>query len=156
MFLKQPEEALKYFKKFLESSKNLSEFIVLGMHRIGWAFWENGYREEAEYYFNEQINYCNKVIEMERVLSLSYREYYDLAAVYAFRGDKNKAIENLRIFNKLQVIPIWMMPYIRYDPLLDGMRDDPEFQQIFREIEAKFQAEHERVRKWLEEQDLPG
>lgn len=33
------------------------------------------------------------------------------------------------------------------------MRDEPEFQQIVRDIEAKSQAEHERVRQWLEEND---
>ena len=30
------------------------------------------------------------------------------------------------------------------------MRNEPEFQQIVRDMEAKYQAEHERVRKWLE------
>ena len=30
----------------------------------------------------------------------------------------------------------------------------PEFQQIVRDVEAKYQAEHERVRKWLEENDM--
>ena len=154
MFLNQPEEALKYFNKWYERSKTLSLFAVFGPHRIGWAYWQNGYREEAEYYFNEQINYCNKLIEMRRVLQLSYREFYDLAAVYAFRGDKDRAIENLKNFNKLQIIPAWMMPYIRYDPLLDNIRDEPEFQQIVRDVEAKYQAEHERVRKWLEEQGM--
>jgi hypothetical protein len=28
--------------------------------RIGYAYWQNGYKEEAEYYFNEQIKYCNR------------------------------------------------------------------------------------------------
>jgi hypothetical protein len=31
------------------------------------------------------------------------------------------------------------------------MRDEPEFKKIVSEMEAKFQAEHERIRKWLEE-----
>jgi len=154
MFLDQPEEALKYFKKWHERSKTLSPFAVFGLHRIGWAYWQNGYREEAEYYFDEQIKNCNKVIEMRRVLYLSYREFYDLAAVYAFRGEKDRAIENLRNFNKLQVIPGFMMPFIRYDPFLDGIRDEPEFQQIVDDMEAKYQAEHERVRQWLEENDM--
>jgi len=28
-----------------------------------------------------------------------------------------------------------------------------EFQQILRDVEAKFQTEHERVRQWLENKD---
>jgi len=39
-------------------------------------------------------------------------------------------------------------------PIFNSIRDEPEFQQIARDVEAKYQAEHERVRKWLEENDM--
>jgi len=120
------------------------------MHRIGFAYWQNGYKVEAEHYFNEQLNYCNKQIELKRV---SFYTYYNLAGVYAFRGEKNKAYENLRIFNQIQLAYLWRAKYIITDPLFSSIRNEPEFQQIAKNIEAKYQAEHERVRKWLEEQD---
>ena len=154
MFLDQHEEALKHFKKWYEESKTLSVTFVLGMHRIGWAYWQNGYREKADYYFNEHINYCNKIDEMSRVVALPYREFYDLAGVYAFRGEKNKAYENLRICNKQQMMPLWVVTYIKNDPLFDSIRGEPEFQQIASDMEAKYQAEHERVGKWLEVNDM--
>ena len=31
---------------------------------------------------------------------------------------------------------------------------EPEFQKIVRDVEAKYQAEHERVRQWLEENEM--
>ena len=34
------------------------------------------------------------------------------------------------------------------------IRDEPEFKQILRDVEAKYQAEHERVSQWLEENDM--
>jgi hypothetical protein len=37
------------------------------------------------------------------------------------------------------------MNYLKYDPLFDNIRNEPEFQQIVRDIEAKYQAETERV-----------
>jgi len=40
--------------------------------------------------------------------------------------------------------------------LFDSIREEERFQKILLNMEAKYQAEHERVRKWLEEQDLPG
>jgi len=40
------------------------------------------------------------------------------------------------------------------DSLFDSIRDEPEFKQIVRDVETKYQAEHERVRKWLEENDM--
>jgi molybdopterin converting factor small subunit len=36
----------------------------------------------------------------------------------------------------------------------ENIRDEPEFQQIVRDVEAKYEAEHERVRQWLEENDM--
>ena len=38
-----------------------------------------------------------------------------------------------------------------FQPSFDSSRDEPEFQQIVRDMEAKYQAEHERVREWMEE-----
>ena len=122
------------------------------MHRIGYAYWQNGYKKEAEYYFNEQIKYCNRMIELKRSYGQKLYAYYDLAGVYAFRGEKDKAYKNLRIFNQIQRIPLWMAMLIKTDPLFNSIRNEPEFQQIAKDIEAKYQAEHERVRKWLEEQ----
>ena len=42
----------------------------------------------------------------------------------------------------------------KYNPLFNSIRNDPEFQKIVRSWVAKYQAEHERVRKWLEEQTM--
>jgi hypothetical protein len=47
-----------------------------------------------------------------------------------------------------------MIKEINNEPLFDSIRDEPEFKQIVRDVEAKYQAEHERVRKWLEENDM--
>jgi len=47
-----------------------------------------------------------------------------------------------------------MLYYIRYDVLLDPIRDNPEFQKVLNEAAAKYQAEHERIRQWLEENDM--
>ncbi len=47
-----------------------------------------------------------------------------------------------------------MVSLLKNDPLFDSIRNEPEFQKIVRDVEAKYQAEHERVRKWLEEQGM--
>jgi len=124
------------------------------MHRIGYAYWRNGFKDSADYYFNKQVEYCNVAIRLGRPYGQNFA-YYDLAGVYAFMGNKIKAYENLKSFNQCpfgQVL--WIVKYIKIDPLFNSIRDEPEFQQIVREIDAKYQAEHERVRKWLEEQGM--
>ena len=47
-----------------------------------------------------------------------------------------------------------MITEIRNNPLFDSIRDEPEFQQIIRDVEAKYQAEHERVTNLLEKNNM--
>jgi hypothetical protein len=38
--------------------------------------------------------------------------------------------------------------------MFDSIRSEERFQKILQNMESKYQAEHERVRKWLEEQGM--
>jgi TolB-like protein/Tfp pilus assembly protein PilF len=151
MFLNQYKESLKYYEKYVEILKALQTFTFLDMNRIGWAYWENGYKKEADYYFDKQKEYCKNQIELKRIWGLKLYPYYDFASDYAFRGNKEKAYENLKIFNQRQTMPLWTVTFLKNDPLFYSIRNEPEFQKIVKDVEAKYQAEHERVRKWLEE-----
>ena len=154
MFLGQFKKSLKHYEKYIENLRTHGDRDINNMHRIGYVYWQNGYEKEAEYYFNEQIIICNGLNELQRDHSRNFYTYYDLAGVYAFRGEKDKAFDNLRIFNQKQRVPFWMVILIKNDPLFDSIRDEPEFQQIVSDVEAKYQVEYERVRKWLEENDM--
>ena len=121
------------------------------MHRLGYAYWKNNRFDEANYYFNFQMELCNQIIELNLPYAQQYFAYYDKAAIYAFRGERKKAFENLRIFNHRTRNTAWIYQLIKIDPLFDSIRDESEFQQIVSDVEAKYQAEHERVGQWLEE-----
>ncbi|MGC1391679.1 MAG: hypothetical protein WA816_11630 [Bacteroidales bacterium] len=147
------EESLKYYRKELEIL-NKGEIGINEMASIGYVYLQNGYKAEAENYFNEQIKNCNRIIELKRGWGQKLYEYYDLASAYAPIGDKDKAYKNLRILNQVQQVPLWMVTCMKTDPLFNSIRNEKEFQQIARDIEAKYKAEHERVRKWIEEQGM--
>ena len=149
-FLGNHKESLKYFERWL----NLGRISTNRYHRIGYAYWHTGDKEKAEYYFDKQLEYSLGEINLGRRQAGSYFTYYDLAGTYAFRGEKRKAYEYLRMFNQKEKMPIYIVEIIKVDPLFDSIRDEPEFQQIVRDVEAKYQAEHERVRQWLEENDM--
>jgi hypothetical protein len=121
---------------------------------VGYAYSKNGLNSWAAYYFNKQTAYCHDAIR----LGLPYGNslaYYDLAGVYAYKGDKIKAYENLKIFNQRSGrYFLWIVRYIKIDPLFNSIRNEPEFQNIVKELDAKYNAEHERVGKWLKEQGL--
>jgi uncharacterized protein with PIN domain len=80
--------------------------------------------------------------------------YYHVAALYAILGDESQAYVYLKKLNQLPWMPNWIISPMKNNSMLDDIRDEPEFQQIVRDVESKYQAEHERVRKWLEENDM--
>ncbi len=151
----QFEESLKYYKKLVERQKESGQLALISSHRIGYVYFKNGYKKEAEYYFDKQVDYCNGQIKLNRPWAQELYPYYDLAGVYAFRGDKVKAYKNLKIYNQRQEPEgLWMVSLIKTDPLFNSIRNEPEFQQIVRDVEARYQAYHESVKKWLEEQGM--
>jgi TolB-like protein/AraC-like DNA-binding protein/Flp pilus assembly protein TadD len=153
LFISENEESLKYFERSIEVNQSVGAPIEY-YSAIGFAYRISGDKNMAEYYINEQIKYSNSRIELGREFKDKYWALYSLAGAYAFMGQKDKAYENLHKFNKRQRMCLQEVHMINNDPLFDNMRDEPEFQQIVREVEAKYQIEHERVRKWLEENDM--
>ncbi len=151
MVLGHFDKALRYSNQYLEMHEAQGKLPFQVMRQIGYIYWQNGYKQEAEYYFNENTKYCNRMIELDRGVVSAYPFlYYSLASVYAFKGEKDRAYENLRILNQREMMPSWMVIRIKNDPLFNSIRDEPEFQQIVHDVESKYQAEHERVRQWLE------
>jgi len=156
--LNEKEQALKYGKIWIDLmnlSEESEESGVWYFHRIGYYYWLKGLTDEADHYFNLQIDYGLREIELERNRAERERTtYYDLAATYAFIEETEKALENLRIYISRPVMNLFMLGLIKFDPLFDPIRNNPEFQQIVNGAEAKYQAEHEQVRQWLEENDM--
>jgi len=153
-FLGQFEESLEYMKKFDRILETKGIFLPNQSYRIGYAYWVNGFKEKAYYYINSALEMLNDLIELGRYPFDEIVTFFHLAAIYAFTGENDKAYENLRLLNQKQRMPLWMVVLFKDDPMFDSIRDEPEFQQIIKDIEAKYQAEHESVRRWLEEHDM--
>lgn len=98
------------------------------------------------------MRYCQETIRLGRAETVNVWNYYNLASLYAYAGENEKAYEMLNLALRDKLIPfqiIWN--FKKSDPLFDKIRNEPQFQQIAIELEAKYQEENERVRKWLEE-----
>jgi TolB-like protein/Tfp pilus assembly protein PilF len=152
-FLGRDQEAYKIAQKDVEDLKQSGSLPLKYSHRIGYAFWKVGKYKEADYYLKEQIKYSTESIKQERYYAIILgTANYDLAGVYAFLGEKDKAYQCLDEFNKLSFYPTWILWMAKHDVLFDSIRGEERFQKILQNMESKYQAEHERVRKWLEEQ----
>ena len=142
-------ESLKYYKKI---EKNfVAPTSSSDMRQIGYAYWQNGYKAEAEQWFKKQKKSDEESLKLGR--SMSIFKNINLAALYSFKGERQKAYEHLRAVNNIHVCTYWLIMLMKSEPMFNSIRNEPEFQKIMSELESKYQAEHERVRKWLEEQD---
>jgi hypothetical protein len=67
---------------------------------------------------------------------------------------KKKAIENLRTFSQQDNYFYWLILFLEPDPLMDNIRDHPEFPEILEDIESKFMDYHDRIKDSLQEEGL--
>lgn len=145
----QISHALDFYKKYQFRLDELDRIDLYGTHNIGMVYWFSGDKEKAEHYFDLQISYCNDI------LSGIPDSNGQLASIYAFKGDRNQAYKHLHEFNKQAGMRIYVKNGFREDnPFFASIEDDPEYQSIRTEILAKYETEHDRVRKWLEENDM--
>jgi TolB-like protein/Tfp pilus assembly protein PilF len=148
------KEAYLFANKLIEYYKKSGILNIAESHRIGYAFWQVGKFKEAESYFDQQIKYDEESIKLTRNIAQTRVAQYDLAATYAFLGNKVKAYQYLDEFNKSDFYTLYRVILLKHDPLFVNIRNEERFQKILQNIEAKYQAEHERVKKWLEEQGM--
>jgi TolB-like protein len=121
-------------------------------HRLGYALWKAGEKNKAQSYFNDQIKFGTESIKLNREIAGYKAAQYDLAATYSFLGDKKWAYRYLEEFCTKDFYPLWWITLIKHDPLFDNIRSEDRFRNAVGIMEAKYQAGHEKVRKWLEEQ----
>jgi len=147
----QYEEAFEYYKKKARISEEDNWSSLNSTHRIGFSFWMVGEKDIAQKYFDKQIEIGENSIAKGREISGTKEAHYDLAATYAFLGQKDKAYQYLEEFDKVKTYPIWWVTLIKNDPLFESIRNEERFQEIVRNVEKKYQAEHSRVKVWLDE-----
>ena len=106
--LRRFDEAYTYFRPIMEEAEEagLFENFLFYFGDYGYLLWENGYPKQAEKYFDMAIESWSKIIELGRVgFYDSQSAHTELAKVYAFRGEKEKAFKHLEQFNKRK----WMI-----------------------------------------------
>ena len=139
------EEALKYWRKYFSIGR-LYEF---DWANLGYSYLKNGYKKEAEDCFDKYMEYTENYIKLYPKSLINNKL---LANVSAMRGDKEKTFEYLNLYKQKPVLHSDIL--FNTDPWYDNISNEPDFQKIASEIKAKFQAEYERIKKWLEEQGM--
>ena len=76
------------------------------------------------------------------------------AVYYAYKNDHKNAIEHLKLFAKEDNFQYWVLLFLKLEPLIDNIKDLPEFKEIYKTLESNFWKNHKIIRKSLEEKDL--
>jgi len=151
IFEHQYDSSLVYFRKVESLGWELSSRgLDLSTPRMfGFVLVQNGEVVEGERYINSSFEYYQDLLNRDQMSKNSYRT---LGELYSYRGEKEKAIEHLRTFTQQDGINFSDIAWLK-SPLLDNIRNEPEFKEIEQEVESIAQTKHERVRQWLEEND---
>lgn len=146
-YLRDFKNAYQYYQKFIElkTAYNLDIYNVENA-KIGVVFAEVGFLEES-----------NKIFETFKVYAENDKSIYkhiNLATYYAYKNDKEKAIEHFKLFSQQDNYHYWIILFLDIDPLMDNVRDLPEYKKTNRDVETKFWENHKKIRRSLEEKRL--
>ena len=146
-YLRDYENAYKYYKRFIDNkeAQNLDIYRVENS-KIGVVLSEIGLKEESELYFRDFKEYADNDNSIYKNLNL--------AVYYSYIGDTKNAIEEMKLFSKQNNYHYWTIIFLKIDPLIDEVKDDPEFRNILNEIETKFWDKHKQIRASLEKKKL--
>jgi tetratricopeptide (TPR) repeat protein len=151
--------ALLYTRRYKEAEDQFKRVIAMDRNFLGtygWLAWTlalQGKEAEAFEWIRKLLAIRKVEDEKAQLFEKAFRDegwngvvrqwitetnpslgYFDLALFYAHLGEKNNAFENLE--KVYQRRAIWVT-YLRVDPRLDPLRDDPRFSDLLRRVDGK-------------------
>jgi len=124
---------------------------------FGYVYLKNGQTEKSDYHFEGAIKHEKEILEREQPLS-SCRASVSLACIYSAMDDKVKSVEYLRkaIQYKEEYIAIspLLLTELKNHPMLDLIRQEPEFQKLIKIAEEKWISERRKIEKLMQEEGI--
>jgi tetratricopeptide (TPR) repeat protein len=148
VYLHDFDDALFYFNKLhgseVEMSQNYRYDIVHGyLYKI------TGNVEKSEEMFKNEIEMLEEQIKLNTYFAQELFAHSRLACVYSETGKKELALKNFQIAAQRKTIPLWMIEQSNAFPLIDNIRNEPEFKEIMDNMRTKYSHEHNKVIKLL-------
>ena len=148
------DEAYTINLNMMERLKKSGEMDLFVPKEFAYCLWHKGRTKEAQIYIDQVIKTNLESIKLGRLHAITKRAQFDLAEMYNLLGNKEKAYYYLDEVNKKPAFPVWWVISFKIVPYFDSIRQEPRFQNILKDVESKYQAEHERVGKWLGKKGL--
>ena len=150
LMIKDYKNAYKFVIRF-EKEFEMSGKTIPASGYLGFICKINGQIQKANYHFEEAIKFRHKQIKenLPEAEADKFILQFDLACTYAAMGKKDLAIEYLKMIKVRKIIRPALLAELKYLPMFDSIREEPEFQDVLRDIEAKFHKGLEHTGKLL-------
>ncbi|PIB35967.1 hypothetical protein BFP72_11455 [Reichenbachiella sp. 5M10] len=146
-YQKEYAMAEKYYDRFirLRDAKGLDIYRHESL-KIGDVFSRMGRVEEGERYVEVFREYAEQDHSMYQPLSMT--------AYHAYRGDTAQALEYFREFAEQDDFQYWILLFLKSDPVMESLFENPEFVQVYEQMNEGFWRHHEVLRNTLVEEGL--
>lgn len=141
------DSAFFYYEKFVLNRELYGlDIYVQENAKIGLVFEKMGLNKQAAELFESYADYSEK--------DQSIYKAANLAMKYAHEGKRDLAIEQLKAFAAQDNYQYAVVLFMKLDPLLNPLKDHPEFSQVIQQIENGFWQNQAKLRKSLEAKGL--
>ena len=140
------------FERFLEPGLGTELFSYASEIWKSYILFNLNKTEEAEAYYRQGAEYLNRSIELERIDATGGLDYYDLAAQYAYIGEREKAYQILHKMEEEKILECWAVWWMPFDPRFESMREEAELRDIINRQEKRY-AE---IRAQIDEMEAAG
>jgi tetratricopeptide (TPR) repeat protein len=152
--LRDYKEAYRILHKYAASMNQQGRNIQPDFY-LGYIYLKNGKKEEANFHFEGSIKYRLQIIERNKPAIICSANL-GLTFIYAAIGEKEKALEYLRVVNTRPSYLYISSQITRFkiSPMVDCIRNEPEYKEFLKNAEARYMEEHSKVERLLRAEGL--
>jgi len=146
-YMRNYDSAYYYYDKFIRIREAYNLDIYQGEDiKMAWVLSQMG-----------QIDRSEKMVKIYKDNAEKNQSIYkplSLAMYYAYKNETQKAIDQLNIFAQSDQYSYWIILFLEEDPLVDNIKELPEFSKAMKKLETKFWDRHQRFRTSLKDKGL--
>ncbi|NOR73852.1 MAG: helix-turn-helix domain-containing protein, partial [Draconibacterium sp.] len=146
-FTKDYYNAFTFFNKIYNIDKTLKILPRKDFSRLVVICNKLGMQTESE-------NYLKYFKEANRTFVNSYVSSLEMTRFYSLENNKQKALDQLNIFNQQKYHFIYSIRMLKDDAVFENINNLPEFKKTVSELETKFWANHQRIKANLKDKRL--
>ena len=152
--LRDYKEGYRILEKYTKSMKQQNRKIQPDFY-LGYIYYKNGRKKEANFHFDGSIKYRLQIIEQNKPTIICSANL-GLTFIYAAIGEKEKALKHLRVVNS-QPSYLYLCSQIsrfKISPMVDCIRNEPEYKEFLKNAESRYLKEHNKVERLLQAEGL--